>query len=149
MSDQKALGTAGEMVVAAALVYRGWRVSREITDSAKYDLLAFDPGGSLKRIQVKVYTNHNGYYVNREKVISRKKFLYTKDDVDLMVYWFVDTGYIALVDIEAFGDKKNMKLLPSPVEPDGSVLRNLSGVRFLSGAPFPGDVVWTGPVRFE
>jgi Holliday junction resolvase len=136
--DTKNIGTRGELAVTEILMENGYTVSREISDSARYDLIT-DKDGELKRVQVKTTTfspELARVYVNREKITSGKKNLYTKSQIDQMAWYIADKNLVVLIDIEVFGDRNRMYVqLPSPVEPGAAVLTQQPGVRFLSGAP--------------
>ena len=139
MANTKRIGTLGEYAATQILLDNGYTVSREVSDSARYDLIT-DLDGILKRVQVKTMRSSSSdphrVYVHREKVTGGKKNAYTKDEVDQVAWFIEDKGYLILIDIEVFGDKKNMHInLPSPVEPGAAVLTQQSGVRFLLGAP--------------
>lgn len=129
----------GEFAAIQILLDNDFIVSREVSDSARYDLIT-DFHGELKRVQVKTMRTSiddpNKVYIHREKVTNGKKNAYTKEQIDQIAWLIEDKGYLILVDIEAFGEKKNMIVsLPSPVDPDAAVLTQQPGVRFLLGAP--------------
>lgn len=110
--SQKVLGTIGELIVSKTLLGMKFEVFRDITDISKADLVTWKRGKFL-RVQVKFYgRSEKKLHLNREKVISRKKYLYTKKDVDVIAYYFSDRDFVVFADIEAFGKKKNMTVAP-------------------------------------
>lgn len=110
----------------------GYDVFRDITDALPVDFVVVKDN-KFTRVQTKTYTETgDSVYLNREKVISRKKFLYTKEHVDVFAYYLQDKNIVVFVDIEVFGKRKNMTL--SLVEPGGRLLSDQTWVRFPQGA---------------
>ena len=62
MAPLKTKGDLAELIVAADLARRGWRIAIPYGEDWDYDLLAWRPGSKLQRVQVK-YTRSDGAVV--------------------------------------------------------------------------------------
>jgi hypothetical protein len=123
MAPLKTKGDMAELIVAADLVKRGYRVAFPFGEDCDFDLLFWEPGECrLERVQVK-YTQSDGrviavrcksHSLTNGKVRATKR--YTADTIDWMAVYDATTEqcyYVPAVELGAGRDEISLRLVPA------------------------------------
>ncbi|MBU7316046.1 group I intron-associated PD-(D/E)XK endonuclease [Paenibacillus oleatilyticus] len=112
--DELKLADAREVVIAGKLMLEGYSVSRPLSGSSRYDLIA-EKDGKTAKIQVKSLKLDSAYKDNEDRVykleayslnpITKKKNLYNENEVDIIVGYNHNNGYFAAVPLKSFEGK--------------------------------------------
>jgi hypothetical protein len=119
----KTKGDMAELIVAADLVKRGYRVAFPFGEDCDFDLLFWRAGErKLERVQVK-YTKSDGYVVpvrckshslTKGKIKATKR--YTAETVDWMAVYDATTDrcfYVPAIELGTGRDEISLRLLPT------------------------------------
>jgi hypothetical protein len=111
---EQRLADAREVVIAGKLMLAGYTVSRPLSGSTRYDLVA-EKNGQFAKIQVKSLKVDSAYQDNEGRVfkieayslnpITKQKKQYLKSEVDIIVGYNHDYDYFAAVPLESFQGK--------------------------------------------
>ncbi|OMD20342.1 group I intron-associated PD-(D/E)XK endonuclease [Paenibacillus odorifer] len=112
--DEQKLADAREVVIAGKLMMEGYTVSKPLTGSSRYDLIA-EKNGKMAKIQVKSLKLDSAYGNNDDRVYkieayslnptTKKKNLYSDKEVDIIVGFNHKNGYYAAVPLASFDGK--------------------------------------------
>lgn len=111
----KELGDYAEMRFALAAYEKGFSVLRPFSDNRPYDFV-LEKDGVFYRVQVKSCSvsedKYGSYHVTVAKKINGNRFVYTKNDCDLVVLYIreIDCFYLFPIENVTF---KGAKLYPS------------------------------------
>lgn len=112
--DEQKLADAREVVIAGKLMMEGYTVSKPLTGSSRYDLIA-EKEGKMIKIQVKslkvdpAYKSNDGTICKIEAYslnpTTKRKNLYSDKEVDIIVGYNHNNGYFAAVPLASFEGK--------------------------------------------
>lgn len=112
--DEQKLADAREVVIAGKLMLEGYTISKPLTGSSRYDLIA-EKDGKMAKIQVKSLKLDSAYEDNDDRVYkleayslnptTKKKNLYSDKEVDIIVGYNHNNGYFAAIPLASFGGK--------------------------------------------
>ena len=121
MAPLKTKGDLAELMVAADLARRGYRVAFPYGEDSDYDLI-LDRGTSLERVQVK-YTRSNGEFIvlrcrshslTKGKVRATKH--YTSESIEWMAVYDATTDrcyYVSAVELGSGRSDLRLRLTPA------------------------------------
>lgn len=105
--NAKAIGEVSEVMILAALVSRGYVVSKPFGDNQRYDLVVETPeqDGVLKRVQCKTGKLYDGVvkFSCSNRVYNGERRNY-KGQADLFAVFCPQNSCIYLVNVDEFGD---------------------------------------------
>jgi PD-(D/E)XK endonuclease len=85
-------GDYGELMIAADLLRRGFRVAKPITHESRYDLIAVD-GTNFYRVQCKLSSSAKGVLVVKcRRTGKHKQTRYTQTDIEWLAAFDLTTG---------------------------------------------------------
>ncbi|MGV2887192.1 group I intron-associated PD-(D/E)XK endonuclease [Paenibacillus taichungensis] len=112
--DEQKLADAREVVIAGKLMLEGYTISKPLTGSSRYDLIA-EKDGKMAKIQVKSLKLDSAYEDNDDRVYkleayslnptTKKKNLYNDKEVDIIVGYNHTNGYFAAVPLASFAGR--------------------------------------------
>ncbi|URJ62728.2 group I intron-associated PD-(D/E)XK endonuclease [Paenibacillus polymyxa] len=112
--DEQKLADAREVVIAGKLMLEGYTISKPLTGSSRYDLIA-EKDGKMTKIQVKSLKLDSAYEDNEDRVYkleayslnptTKKKNLYSEKEVDIIVGYNHNNGYFAAIPLASFAGR--------------------------------------------